>query len=349
MKKKTLALLLTAALLCTGTVQYVSAENAETTETTETTNDAADSTTTEDTITDETTTEVGTCVAASGISKDSKGRMYIADRIHHVLYRRSTSGKYTILAGTYDKSGKKTGTAENALFNSPWDVVAYGSGWAISDSENHVIRLYKNEKVTTLAGAGKIGYKNAKGKSAKFNRPTGMAAGTNGEIYVADTGNNVIRKIDKNGKVTLYAGGKQGCASGSLKNARFNEPTGLYYYKGTLYVADSGNHRICKIANGKVTTVAGSSKGVEGDKNASALKARFSNPQEIYWYQNVMYISDTGNGAVKCLSNGKVTTIVNAFSMDDGLAPAEPCGLMIYSGKLYVGDIFAEKLLEVER
>ena len=52
---------------------------------------------------------------------------------------------------------------------------------------------------------------------------------------------------------------------------------------------------------------------------------------------------------MKCLGNGKVTTIVKAFSMDDGLAPAEPCGLMIYSGKLYVGDIFAEKLLEVER
>ena len=83
------------------------------------------------------------------------------------------------------------------------------------------------------------------------------------------------------GKVTTFAGSKKGCANGTLKKAKFNEPTGLYYYNGALYVADSGNHRICKIENGKVTTVAGSAKGVEGDKNGSALNARLSNPQEI--------------------------------------------------------------------
>ena len=113
-------------------------------------------------------------------------------------------------------------------------------------------------------------------------------------------------------------------------------------------MADSGNHRICKIENGKVTTVAGSAKGVEGSKDGSALKARLSNPQDMILYKDMMYISDTGNGCVRKLEKGNVTTVIPAFSIGDGRAPAEPCGLSIRGGKLYVGDTFTEELLESE-
>lgn len=286
----------------------------------------------------EDTQKSNSTVAPSGIAKDKNGSMYIADRSYHVIRRRSKSGTYTILAGQEGKSGYKDGSAEKALFSSPWDIVSYKKGWAVSDTENHVIRYCKGGKVTTLAGSGK--------KSYKFQRPTGLAVGKNGELYIADTGKHVIYKRDKNGKVTVYAGSKKGCADGKVKKARFYEPTGLYYYKGALYVADSGNHRICKIKDGKVTTVAGSTKGVEGDAVGSAKKARFSNPQEIILYKDVMYIADTGNGSVKKLSKGKVTRLIGEFSMEDGRGPAEPCGLMIQGGNLYVGDIFLEELLE---
>ena len=342
MKKRALILCLTLTLACAGSVIPVHAETTNNTTQTETT--VSDGTNTTDTASESTRF----VLAPSGISKDSKGRMYLADRTYHVVRTRTKSGKYTVLAGKEGVSGYKNGSAEKARFNAPWDVVPYKNGWLISDSENHALRLYKNGKVTTLAGTGKAGYKNATGKNALFNRPTGMAAGKDGEIYISDTGNHVIRKIDKNGKVTTYAGGKKGCADGALKKARFTEPTGLYYYKGALYVADSGNHRICKIENGKVTTVAGSAKGIEGDKNGSALKARLSNPQDIFLYKDVMYISDTGNGCVRKLYNGKVTTLIRAFSMNDYRAPAEPCGLTIQGGKLYVGDIFTEELIELK-
>lgn len=340
MKKRGIIALLTWAIVCTaGTLPVQADTTSETAKTTEQAADAAN----------EAEQELSRFVLApSGISKDSKGRMYLADRTYHVVRTRTKSGKYTVLAGKEGESGYKNGSAEKARFNAPWDVVPYKNGWLISDSENHALRLYKNGKVTTLAGTGKAGYKNATGKNALFNRPTGMAAGKNGEVYIADTENNVIRMIDKNGKVTTYAGGKKGCADGALKKARFTEPTGLYYYKGALYVADSGNHRICKIENGKVTTVAGSAKGIEGDKNGSALKARLSNPQDIFLYKDVMYISDTGNGCVRKLYNGKVTTLIRAFSMNDYRAPAEPCGLTIQGGKLYVGDIFTEELIELK-
>ena len=293
-------------------------------------------------------TESRVLMAPSGIVKDSSGRMYMADRSYHVLRRRNENGNFVVLAGKEGESGYRDGSAKNALFNSPWDTAAYQKGWAISDTENHVIRYYNGTKVTTLAGAGKIGYKNATGKKAAFNRPTGLAVGKNGELYIADTGNNIIRVMDQKGKVTVYAGSKKGCADGKLKNARFCEPTGLCYYKGVLYVADSGNHRICKIENGKVTTMAGSSKGIEGDAVGSAAKARFSNPQEILLYKDVMYISDTGNGSVKKLSKGKVSTVVEAFSMDDQKDPAEPCGLAIKGSYLYVGDLFVENLLKIK-
>ena len=240
------------------------------------------------------TAEERVVMAPSGISKDSSGRMYMADRNYHVLRRRNKDGKCVTLAGTEGKSGSK----------------------------------------------------NASGKKAAFNRPTGLAVGKEGELYIADTGNNLIRVMDKNGKVTTYAGGKKGCADGKVKSARFCEPTGLCYYKGALYVADSGNHRICKIAGGKVTTVAGSKKGIEGDAVGNVTKSRLSNPQEIYWYKDVMYISDTGNGSVKKLRKGKVSTVVKAFSQNDGRAPAEPCGLVITGGCLYVGDIFTEDLIK---
>lgn len=334
MKKRGLVALLTLAITISAGTLPVYADTTP-----------AAQTTAQDTAND-TEQETRFALAPSGISKNKKGRMYIADRSYHVVRVRATDGTYQILAGKEGESGYKNGSAEKARFHAPWDVVYYRNGWLISDTENHALRLYKNGKVTTIAGNGTAGYKNAAGKHARFNRPTGMAVGKNGEVYISDTGNHVIRKIDKNGKVTTYAGGKKGCADGTLKKARFTEPTGLYYYKGVLYVADSGNHRICKIENGKVTTVAGSAKGIEGDKNASALKARFSNPQDIFLYKDVMYISDTANGCVKQLKNGKVTTLIEAFSMDDQRMPAEPCGLTVQGKKLYVGDMFTEEFIE---
>ena len=287
-------------------------------------------------------------LAPSGICKTKSGDMYLSDHNYHVLRKRSASGNYVILAGTEGENGYKDGSAKEALFHSPWDVVSYKNGLAISDTENHVIRFYKGGKVSTIAGSGSVGKKNASGKKASFHRPTGLAVGDKGELYIADTGNHVIRVMDKKGKVSVFAGSKKGCAGGKVKNARFCEPTGLCYYKGALYVADSGNHRICKIKDGKVTTIAGSSKGIEGSSVGKAAKACLSNPQEICWANGKMYIADTGNGAVKLLQNGKVSEIVKAFSQSESTAPVEPCGLMIKGKYLFVGDMFTEELLKIE-
>ena len=271
-------------------------------------------------------------VAPSGIAIVD-GSIYFADSNANVIRMQKKDGSYETIAGQAYVEGKKNGVSSNATFSTPWDIVSYKKGYAISDAGNNRIRLLKNGKVSNLV-------------SKKLKHPTGLATGAKGELYIADTGNNRIMVLDAKGKLSVFAGSTGGCKDGSLKKAKFLEPTALYYYKKALYVADSGNHRIVKIANGKVTTIAGSSKGVEGDKVGKAASARFSNPQGIVVKNDVVYIADSGNGSVKKLKKGKVSTLIKAFSMDGERTPALPRGMAIKGSTLYIGDVFAEELLQ---
>lgn len=270
--------------------------------------------------------------APSGIAI-ADGNIYFADSNANVIRMQKKDGSYETIAGQEYVEGNKNGVSSNAAFSKPWDIVSYKKGYAISDAGNNRIRLLKNGKVSNLV-------------SKKLNNPTGLAAGAKGELYIADTGNNRIMVLDAKGKLSVFAGSTGGCKDGTLKKAKFSEPTALYYYKKALYVADSGNHRIVKIANGKVTTIAGSSKGVEGDKVGKATSARFSNPQGIVVKNETVYIADSGNGSVKKLKNGKVSTLIEAFSLEGERTPAHPRGMAIKGSTLYIGDVFAEELLQ---
>ena len=271
-------------------------------------------------------------VAPSGMTIVN-GSIYFADSNANVIRMQRKDGSYETIAGQAYVEGKKNGVSSNATFSTPWDIVSYKKGYAISDAGNNRIRLLKNGKVSNLV-------------SKKLKHPTGLATGTKGELYIADTGNNRIMVLDAKGKLSVFAGSTGGCKDGTLKKAKFLEPTALYYYKKALYVADSGNHRIVKIANGKAVTIAGSSKGVEGDKVGKAASARFSNPQGIVVKNDVVYIADSGNGSVKKLKNGKVSTLIEAFSLDGERTPALPRGMAIKGSTLYIGDVFAEELLQ---
>lgn len=262
-----------------------------------------------------------------------EGNICLADSSANVIRMRKSDGTYQTIAGQENVSGNQNGEALKASFAKPWDIVAYKSGYAISDADNNSIRLLKNGKVSNLV-------------SKKLNNPTGLAVGAKGELYIADTGNDRILVLDKNGKLKVFAGSGNGCKDGTLRKAKFSEPTALCYYKKALYVADSGNHRIVKIANAKVTTIAGSTKGIEGDTAGKAKNARFSNPQGIVIKNNVVYIADTGNGSVKKLEKGKVTPFVEAFSLKGDRTPAQPRGMVIKGSTLFIGDVYAEDLLK---
>ena len=268
------------------------------------------------------------------------GTMLVADPSHNVIWKCNKKGKYSVFAGVKEKAGATDGKAKKALFNAPWGIAEYGNGFLVSDSENGSLRYIAKNKGTTL-----------KVKGYKFVRPTGMTSDGEGSVYVADTGNACVVKVDAKGKAVVVAGtkGKEGCTDNKkAKKALLTEPTGLAYEGGTLYIADSGNHRIVSLEKDKLTTIAGAKKGIEEDKDGKALNARFSNPQGLCAYNGKLYIADTGNGSVKVLDGKKVKTIVKAFSQEYGFAPASPRGIAVKDGNLLVGDVFALLTVSVE-
>lgn len=283
--------------------------------------------------------------AASGLARIG-GSIFIADSWNRAVWELS-DGKLTLIAGRVDVTdasgrtveGYYDGSLEEAAFSEPWAVVPYEDGLLISDSGNDAIRYID-------LAAGKV-YTAANSRSG-LSGPTGLAVDDDGVVYIADTGNNVIRVLDGENGLRTYAGGAEGCALGTLSEVRFSGPTGLCWADGVLYVADTGNHRIVAISDGEATLVAGAElsgdAAYSGDYlNGEAEKARFSSPQGIAVEDGAIYVADTGNGAVRVIEDGYVTTLAR---LEDGsTGPVSPRGLLVYANTLYVGDVFSRTLL----
>ena len=295
-------------------------------------------------------------LAASGMAV-VEDVLYVADSYHRSVWAVE-DGEASLLTGRTDVTdlsgqpvaGYGDGTFAKAVFSEPWAVVPYLDGLLVSDTGNHVLRYLdlEKERVYTAAGTGEAGYRDGKSGRVSFDSPTGLAVDDGGTVYIADTGNSVIRAMDEDGKVTTYAGSEEGCALGSREEAMFSQPTGLCWADGVLYVADSGNHRIVAIEDDEVTLVAGAAltgdAAVEGDfRNGPAELARFANPQGVAVGESgTIYVADTGNGAVRVIEDGYVTTLA---AMDSGgTYPVSPRGLLLSGDTLYVGDVFARVL-----
>lgn len=156
--------------------------------------------------------------------------------------------------------------------------------------------------VTTIAGtAGLFGTTDATGAAARFNNPAGITTdGTN--LYVADTGNNLIRKVViADGTVTTVAGGFLGLTyDGTGAGARFTAPQGITTDGTNVYVADTGAHAIRKIviASGVVTTIAGS-YGIAGNTDGTGSAATFNAPRSITTDGTSLYVADYSNGVIR--------------------------------------------------
>ena len=151
----------------------------------------------------------------------------------------------------------------------------------VADTSNHLIRkIDSSGNVTTLAGqSGEPGSDNGQGTSASFNRPTGVAVDNFGNVYVADTYNQLIRKIDPSGNVTTLAGqvGVRGSTNGQGTSASFDRPEDVKVdNSGNVYVADTYNHIVRKIdSSGNVITLAGQT-GISGSDNGQGTLASFN-------------------------------------------------------------------------
>lgn len=211
-----------------------------------------------------------------GVAVATDGKVYIADSGNHRIVRYNPSTGETItFAGLTGVSGTNDGVGTSARFSGPSSIIVARGGLVVSDTYNHTIRFITFDgAVSTLAGApGISGAVDDVGSSARFRFPLGLATDNSGNIYIADSKNNTIRKLDLSNRVTTFAVG-------------FNYPAAVAF-DGTnsLWVADKLNHQIKSIdlTSGAVTTIAGIQGQSGAEDNLYAANARFSNPQGLLW------------------------------------------------------------------
>ncbi|MBI1923143.1 hypothetical protein HYR99_02720 [Candidatus Poribacteria bacterium] len=201
----------------------------------------------------------------SSVVFDAAGVMYISDQANQRIRKVDTQMIITTFAG--GAKGYSDGIGEAAQFSFPRgsDAVpggkiamsAPGDAIYVADTENHRIRRIDlaTAEVTTIAGTGAAGWSGDNGPalSAQMNYPTDVAAGADGSIYIADSRNHVIRKIDPFGIITTVAGtGEAGYSPDGTpaKSAKLNLPSGVFVTgDGTLYIADTFNHQVKKVKN----------------------------------------------------------------------------------------------------
>jgi sugar lactone lactonase YvrE len=224
-------------------------------------------------------------------------------------------GKVRTIAGGLIK-GYADGKGDEARFNLPMGIALLPNGdIVVADTYNHAIRkVTLAGDVTTLAGNGRPGNSDGIGAKASFSAPNGVGTDPAGNVYVADTTNNLLRKITPDGKVTTLAGsGQPGLEDGYKTECRLNQPTGVAYdpRDGGIYIADMSNQAIRKYSakDGYVVTVAG--VRVQGVVDGSGSNARFSLPYGVDLDPNGnLWIADWRNGLVRVMDkSGKVKTV----------------------------------------
>jgi sugar lactone lactonase YvrE len=281
-----------------------------------------------------------------GIAVDSQSSVYVADGGESNRIRRIKEGKVETIAGSTE--GFADGKAMSAQFNTPSGLCIGRRGLLIiADTGNNRIRMIDTQgQVTTVAGTGETGYKDGPGAEAQFDSPLGVAVDEDGIIYVADTYNDCIRKINKDGEVSTIAGkGSPGLSDGYEKDAAFDTPCGIVVDKnGNLFVADAGNDAIRKITpQGEVTTFAG---GLNGRGDGVGTDAGFDRPTGIAITQDgFLFVTDQDGGRIRRITpEGEVTTYAGlrsgfADQTGDQARFNSPAGIAVdRNGEVYVAD-----------
>lgn len=194
----------------------------------------------------------------TGITTDATGNIYVSDQGSHLIRKITPAGVVSTIAGS-GVAGEKDGTGKQASFNFPNGMIIDAAGNIIvGDEEGTTIRKVTQAGVVTTIVKKTTSVVNGDAKIATFNQPTGVVTDATGNIYVADAGNNLIRKITPAGMVSTFAGtGSKGNDDGALTSASFSSPTGIAIdASGNFFVADSANNLIRKIsATGQVTSL----------------------------------------------------------------------------------------------
>ena len=248
-----------------------------------------------------------------GVAVAADGTIYVADAGESNRIRKiSPDGNVTTLAG--ESEGFIDGAGAAASFNTP-SALALGpdGNLYVADTGNNRIRkITPDGNVSTVAGNGAAGYVDGPAGQAQFNGPIGLAVSVRGDVYVADTYNDVIRMITAEGEVTTVAGGgTPGYADGEQKAALFDTPSGVLVVEDrSLIVADTGNRRLRKVsAEGNVTTLP-----ISGEELSRPIGLALS-------HDHFLYVTELDQSrVVQVAPDGVARVIATQFNQPTGIA-----------------------------
>ncbi|MBI4404879.1 MAG: SMP-30/gluconolactonase/LRE family protein [Deltaproteobacteria bacterium] len=312
------------------------------------------------------------------IAMDPAGNFYIADMYNsriRMVDMKDMNRKISTVAGKNGSGFSGDGDlATNAMLNSPSGISVDSSGnLYINDKNNHRIRKMESSShnISTYAGNGTYGFSGDGGLATKATlySPSGIHIDSSGNIYVADTSNHRIRKVDAGGIIATVAGnGLVGYSGdGMATNVKLSSPSGIAGdSSGNFYIADSGNHRVRKVdVNGKLTTVAGNGAGGYSGDGGVGSAAQINSPSAIALDRSGnLFIADKSNHAIRKLdASGNISTFagatnsngspVSGYSGDGGVAIGaqlnSPSGVAVdSSGNVYIADTGNHRLRRVD-
>jgi streptogramin lyase len=299
------------------------------------------------------------------------GTVYIADTFNHRIRRVDPGGAVTTLVGTgqaaYSGDG---GPAGAATLHWPHGVAVdqAGAGLYIADSANHRVRRVDLASgiITTVAGGATAGWAGDGGPAvaAQLEDAKAVWVAPSGELYIADSGNERIRRVDRSGTITTIAGtGVPGYSGdgGPAVAAQFDGPRGVAGDgAGNLYVADDNNNRVRRIdPSGVVTTIAGTGSAEYSGDGGPARSAQLNHPRGVAVDgRGNVFIADSMNARIRMVDpDGVISTVAgcgrHGFGGDGGPATVarmfEPRGVAVSAaGHLFVADTYNDRIRRVE-
>ncbi len=299
-------------------------------------------------------------VGAKSIAIGPSGDFFVSHSELHQILKISPEGVVTTFAGS-GIPGYVNGAGSSAQFNLPYGIAVDASGNVyVSSQENHSIRkILPDGTVSTLAGSlsGTSGFLDSIGTNTLFKSPSGISVDAEGNVYVADFGNNKIRKILPDGTTTTLAGSEYGFADGQDASAKFKGPYSVEVDgTGNVFVADPWNHRIRKITpGGMVSTLAGNGNAgfVDGVKDI----AEFQHPWGLTLdASGSVYVADFSNNAIRKISpDGFTQTLAGTgeYGLNNGPGSTAIFGNMYdvavdNAGNLFVADRGNSEIRKIE-
>jgi sugar lactone lactonase YvrE len=297
-----------------------------------------------------------------GVAVDAVGNIYISDIYGQRIRKVNTSGIISTIAGGNGHGGFSGdgGPATSAQLNDPGGLALDGAGniYIVDNGNNRIRKVNTNGIISTVAGGGSKGLGDGgPADSAQLSNPTGITLDGAGNLYIADFGDNLVRKVSIKGIIsTVAGGGNKGLGDGgSADSAILYDPSGVAVdASGNIYIASAYGNRIRKVnTSGIISTIAGdgnpSNPGYSGD-GGPAINAELSAPLDVKVDgSGNIYIADANNYCIRKINtSGIISTYagngIGGYSGEGGLATDAKIGYipaiaLDSYGNLYIADI----------